>query len=194
MKNKKWLGQFSLGLAFIVGGGFILFQNEAFLKVLMILLGVMAIVNGTVSLVTMNRYAFGPFNRNATIVKGILSLVVGVLAVIMPLVTAETTWMVFVYVLAVQMVISGVITLITAVAVRSSSFSAKPMVWEGLISLAAAVILFLFPEDIGTLLVRILGIAIVVVGITIAALALRARKEKDGQTLHDVEVEVLSDS
>ncbi len=157
-------------------------------------LGVLAITNGASSLLSMNRYSFGRYNRNATLVKGILSLVIGVLAVVLPIFTLETTWRIFMYVLAAQMLISAAITLIAAIAVRSKGMAASQMVGEGVVSLFFAVFLFLFPRSIGNLLVTIFGIIVIAVGLAFIAIAFIMRNKKDTQTLHDVEVEVISES
>ena len=194
MKNKKWLGWLAIGLLLIAAGCFILFQNEAFVRVLVMLLGALAVVDGVIALTTMNRYSLGTFSKNATLVKGILSLVVGILAVVMPIFTAQATWMVFIYVLACQILLSGLVTLMDAFVLRSSNFNVSRMVVEGFVSLIVAVILFLFPQSVGTLLVRILGITVVVVGITVGALSFHIRNKRDSQVLHEPEFEVLSDS
>ncbi|MHC1693015.1 MAG: HdeD family acid-resistance protein [Sphaerochaetaceae bacterium] len=194
MKNKKWLGWLAIGLLLIAAGCFILFQNEAFVRVLVMLLGALAVVNGVIALTAMNRYSLGTFSKNATLVKGILSLVVGILAVVMPIFTAQATWMVFIYVLACQILFSGMVTLLDAFVLRSSNFNVSRMVVEGFVSLIVAVILFLFPQSVGTLLVRILGITVVVVGITVGALSFHIRNKRDSQVLHEPEFEVLSDS
>jgi len=194
MKNKKWLGLLAIGLLLIAAGCFILFQNEAFVRVLVMLLGALAVVNGVIALTAMNRYSLGTFSKNATLVKGILSLVVGILAVVMPIFTAQATWMVFIYVLACQILLSGLVTLLDAFVLRSSNFNVSRMVVEGFVSLIVALILFLFPQSVGTLLVRILGITVVVVGITIGALSFHIRNKRDSQVLHEPEFEVLSDS
>lgn len=194
MKSKKWLGQLIIGLIIVVAGVFILVKRDSFLRVFVMVLGVLAITNGASSLLSMNRYSFGRYNRNATLVKGILSLVIGVLAVVLPIFTLETTWRIFMYVLAAQMLISAAITLIAAIAVRSKGMAASQMVGEGVVSLFFAVFLFLFPRSIGNLLVTIFGIIVIAVGLAFIAIAFIMRNKKDTQTLHDVEVEVISES
>lgn len=194
MKSKKWLGQLIIGLIIVAAGVFILVKRDSFLRVFVMVLGVLAITNGASSLLSMNRYSFGRYNRNATLVKGILSLVIGVLAVVLPIFTLETTWRIFMYVLAAQMLISAAITLIAAIAVRSKGMAASQMVGEGVVSLFFAVFLFLFPRSIGNLLVTIFGIIVIAVGLAFIAIAFIMRNKKDTQTLHDVEVEVISES
>jgi uncharacterized membrane protein HdeD (DUF308 family) len=193
VKSKKWLGQFIIGLIIIAAGVFILVKRDSFLRIFVMVLGVLAITSGASSLLSMNRYAFGRYNRNATLVKGILSLVIGVLAVVLPIFTLETTWRIFMYVLAAQMLISAAITLIAAIAVRSKGMSASQMVGEGALSLFFAVFLFLFPRSIGNLLVTIFGVIVIAIGLAFVAIAFIMRNKKDPRTLHDVEVEVVSE-
>ena len=193
MKSKKWLGQLLIGLVIVAAGVFILVRTESFLQIFVIILGLAAIINGSLALISMNRYAFGKYNRNATIVKGILGLVVGVLAVVLPLATAETTWMIFIYILAGQMLISAFITLVASASVRRQKLAATPMVQEALVNLVLAVILFLFPRSLGTLLINILGIIVIAVGATIGGLAFYAREKRDLEAVVEVEAEVVAE-
>jgi uncharacterized membrane protein HdeD (DUF308 family) len=64
------------------------------------------------------------------------------------------------------------------------------LVTEGLVSLVFAVLLFLFPRSVADLLVIILGITVIVVGLTLALLAFIARKKRVGVTVEAVDVEI----
>jgi uncharacterized membrane protein HdeD (DUF308 family) len=190
MKGRgAWILQLLAALVVVALGVFILVRQDLFKQILIMALGVVAIVTGITSLATMNRYAFGKFNHGSTLVKGVLGLIIGVLAVIMPLATGEAVWTVIIYLLAAQMLIAAVVLLIDAFAVKAAGFPPLPLVTEGLISLVIAVLLFLFPRDVANLLVTVFGIIIIVVGITIGLLAIFLRK-RGAVTVEAVDVTV----
>ncbi len=190
MKVKgKWIIQLLIALVVIALGIFILVREDMFKQVFVMALGLVAIVTGITSLATMNRYSFGKYNHGTTLVKGVLGLIIGVLALIMPLATGEAVWTVIIYLLAAQMLIAAIVMLTDAVAVRSAGFPAAPLVTEGIISLVLAVILFIFPRDVADLIVTILGITVIVVGVTLGLLAILFRNRVD-TTIEGVEVEV----
>lgn len=186
--KKQWILQFLIGIVLVVLGIFILIRPDMFKQVFVITLGVVAIITGISSLATMNKYSFGRFNRGSTLVKGILGIIIGVLAVILPLAMAEVAWKVIIYILAAQMAISAIVMLLDAVAVRSAGFSPVYLVVEGLISLVLAVVLFLAPSSIADILVTVLGVTVIVVGLTFGLLALASKKKGGGITVEATEV------
>ncbi|MFA6645534.1 MAG: DUF308 domain-containing protein [Sphaerochaetaceae bacterium] len=188
--KKQWILQFLIGIVLIVLGIFILIRPDMFKQVFVITLGVVAIITGISSLATMNKYSFGRFNRGSTLVKGILGIIIGVLAVILPLAMAEVAWKVIIYILAAQMAISAVVMLLDAVAVRSAGFSPVYLVVEGLVSLVLAIVLFLAPSSIADILVTVLGVTVIVVGLTFGLLALASKKKGGGITVEATEVHI----
>ena len=189
MKGRgRWIIQLLIALVVVVLGIFMLVREDLFKQILVMALGLVAIVTGITSLATMHRYSFGKFNQGTTLVKGVLGLIIGVLAVVMPLAVGEAIWTVLIYLLAAQMLIAAVVMLTDAVAVRSAGFPAAPLVTEGLISLVLAVILFIFPRDVADLLVTILGITVMVVGVTLGLLAILFRN-RGGETIEGVDVQ-----
>lgn len=191
MKLKgRWIVQLLIAILVVIVGIFILARQDLFIQVFIIVLGIVAIITGIGSLATMNRYSFGRFNHATTLVKGVLGIIIGVLAVIMPLATGEAMWTIIIYVLAAQMVISAIVMIIDAFAVHAAGFPAAPLVTEGLVSLVFAVMLFLFPRSVADLLVIILGITVIVVGLTLALVAFMARKKRTGVTVEAADVEI----
>lgn len=191
MKQKRqWILRVLVALVLIILGGFILAKKEVFEQVFVIALGVVAIITGINSLSTMNKYSFGRFNRGSTLVKGIISIIIGVLAVVLPLAVGGTVWRIILYVLAAQLLLSAIVMLIDAFAVRAVGFSPTPLIVEGLVSLALAAFLFLFPRSVADLLITILGIIVIVVGVTIGLLAFYSRNKNVDITVEAVDVEV----
>lgn len=188
-KKGRWIIQLLAALLIVILGIFILVRQDLFRQILIIALGIVAIVTGISSLATMNRYKFGKFNHTTTLVKGVLGIIIGVLAVIMPLATGEKVWIVLLYVLAAQLLISSLVMLTDSIAVRAAGFPASPLVTEGLASLVLAVVLFVFPRGVADLLITIFGITVIVVGLTVGLLAWFMRKRGVQVTVEAVEVE-----
>jgi uncharacterized membrane protein HdeD (DUF308 family) len=85
-----------------------------------------------------------------------------------------------------------VVVFIDSIAVKAAGYPAAPLVTEGIVSLLFAVVLFLFPRDVANLLVTILGITVLIVGLTLALLAIIFRN-RGGATVEAVDVEVEDD-
>ncbi len=190
MKMKgRWIVHLMIAILIVLVGIFILVRQDLFKQILVIALGILAVITGIISLATMRRYNFGKFNHGSTLLKGVLGIVIGMLAIIMPLATGEAAWTIILYVLAAQLVLSAIVLFIDSFAVKSANFPAAPLVSEGIVSLVFAAILFLFPRDVANLLVTILGITVLIVGVTLALLAITFRK-RGTTTVEAVEVEV----
>lgn len=195
VKRLQWIVQLLLSVILIAFGLFILFgEKETFITIIMVILGTLAIVSGIVSIATLGTYKFGKFNHGAVVVKSTVAIIVGVLAIILPLATLYTTWKIFIYILAAEMALSSIISFLTAVAAHSHGLPVSRLIQEGLISLLVAVVLFIFPEGVGSLIVVILGIAVMVVGATIGGLAIYQKKHSDKDTIETVEVEITKES
>ena len=190
-KKGRWIFQMIFALLIVILGIFILVRQDLFKQILVISLGVVAVATGISSLATMNKYDFGKFNHTTTLVKGVLGIVIGVLAIVMPLATGEAVWMVILYILAAQMLISALVMLTDSIAVKSAGYPAAPLVTEGIVSLVLAVVLFVFPRSVADLLITVFGITIIVVGLTLGLLAWWMRKKGVQVTVEAVEVEKL---
>lgn len=96
--RRSYLG---MGFLSLIAGLLMLFSPDAWIKVVVIVLGVAAIVNGLFNLVYVRRVFDDAYFRRSIVVRGLLSLVVGLLAVILPLALAAAVWTAMVYMLAV---------------------------------------------------------------------------------------------
>ncbi len=150
----------------------------------------MAVITGTSSLVTLNKYSFNKFNRNSTLIKGVASIIIGVLAVILPITIGGALWRTVLYVLAVQLLLSAIVVIVDAFAVRLLGLSPAPLFLEGVVSLVVSILLFISPKTIADLLVTILGVALIVVAVAIGVIAFVIRKKRFSQTIEAVEVEI----
>ncbi|MGI6432631.1 MAG: hypothetical protein ACOXZ4_02030 [Sphaerochaetaceae bacterium] len=187
--GKHWIVLLLIGLIIVAGGVALLIRADLFKQIIIIALGAAAVLAGIRSLVIMSRYSFGRFNASVTLIKGVLGIIVGVLAVVMPLATAETVWTFFIYVLAVQMIIASFSAFSDAIALKRLGFGASFFIWEGAVSLALACILFLFPKGIADILITIIGVVIIAVGVAVGLTAVIWVRKRRG--VIEAEVELL---
>ena len=175
-RKRDWIVYLLIALGLLFLGIFTLAKPKLFEQLFIIALGVVAVVTGIGSLVTLNKYSFGKFNRTTTLVKGIGSIIIGVLAVVLPITIGGAIWRIILYVLAVQLLLSAIVVLIDAFAVRSLGLSPANLVVEGIVSFVIAILLFISPRTIADLLVTIVGIVLIVLAVGLGAIAIVMRK------------------
>ncbi|MFA5571046.1 MAG: DUF308 domain-containing protein [Sphaerochaetaceae bacterium] len=171
-KSTRWITYLLIAILILIAGVFVLIRQDLFKQIFVISLGVAAVIVSVVSLIMLGRYAFTPFYYRSTLMKGVLGLIVGVLAIVMPLSTAETIWTIILYILAAQLVLGALISFVDVIALRKLGYKSSYHIWEGVISLVIAVVLFIFPQELATMLVTIVGLIIIVIGLTLALIAI----------------------
>lgn len=156
-----------LSVAFlsVIAGLLMLFSPEAWTKVVVILLGVAAIVNGFFNLFYVRKIYDDSYFRKSIIIRGFFSLAVGLVAVILPLVVATAIWTAMVYLLASYLLISSGLEIYASSRLRAAGIDAKPYYGEIVGSIILAIILFIIPAQVGILLVRICGGLLVASGV-----------------------------
>ncbi len=174
LKAHWWLTLLA-GVLVMALGCYMLFATASFVKLAVIIMGIFAIVSGVVTLVELNSYSFGAYSKGATIFKGVLSIAVGFLVLFLPMVTAKVTVVVLLYIIGIQLAISAVIAFWDAFALRKSGFSLSGLIMEGVLSLVFALLMFLFPQSVGGMLVKIIGVLIALSGVGCIIWAVRIR-------------------
>jgi uncharacterized membrane protein HdeD (DUF308 family) len=171
-----------LNIAMVVGvviaalGLYMLFQGEAFVQVFVTILGVSMILSGIFSLVSMHSYTWGKKGRSVYLLKSLASIVIGAIAVILPFTVGVTTWDVLLYLLAAQFALSALVSLFNALVLRKGESSVAPIFAEAMVSLVFALLLFVFPREIGSMLLKIVGFVIFVSGLGIVVWSSRIKK------------------
>lgn len=173
--NRGWIGLLIRGLLIAVAGGFIIFYTENFIRLLTVAIGAWMVVSGIITL-------FGAFGvkddkrrRNTSLIRSILNIVIGGLAVTMPFFVAQTWWTVLLFIVALQLCIAAVMEIVIGFRMRSAGLPAGGAFAGAAISVAIAVILFLAPEFLGATLVTLIGITILVLGVLMMAFAVMFR-------------------
>ena len=160
--RKTYIG---IGVLAIIIGLMMLIVPHQCIKAIAIILGVFSVANGVYNLFAIRRLiADSDFAITITI-RGIISIIVGLLAILLPLIFAGVIWTIMVYILAFYLLISSGMEIYGATKMKKVGINTKPYIAEIIGSIIIALILLIIPAEIGTLIVRLLGIAIMIVGI-----------------------------
>jgi hypothetical protein len=156
---------FILGVLLAVVGLMMIVAPDKCIKVAVILLGIEAVANGVFSLVKIRQLISDKDFQLAVFVRGIFSIVIGFLAVILPLKFAAMMWTVMLYVLAGYLLLAAVLELYAVAKLRNTGIERKQYVLEALVSIICGIILFIIPQQLGMVIIRVLGVIVLIVSL-----------------------------
>ena len=184
---KRWY--LYLGSLLALLGLMIIIFPAFWIKVVVILLGLGMIAYGIYSLkVTKALYDDSTF-VTTILVKSIASIVIGALSVIFPLAFSGTVWTVMIWILIISLILSAIAGFYSAALLKDTGIDRKNYFLENLFLLIAALVLILIsPKQLGIAIVRIIGVAVMVIGGALIAVDLTSKKDT-----HTVDAEVKDD-
>ncbi|MDL2229192.1 DUF308 domain-containing protein [Treponema sp. OttesenSCG-928-L16] len=153
-----------------------LFVPNGFVSALLVGIGIAAVINGIVNLLSLRNLIDDASFRRAILIRGILNIIAGLAAIIIPLTVAGTVWTVIIYILAAELIVSAIIELYSVWKLRQAGISAGMFISEALISILIAAVLFAIPAAIGLTIIRILGVLIIIGGISGIVWGIRANQ------------------
>lgn len=181
INRTAWLGMFFRGLLIALAGGFIVFYTDNFIRLLTVAVGGWLIISGIITLISAFRIKDDKRRRNYALLRSILNIVIGGIAVWMPFAVAATYWVVLLFVVAIQLCIAAILEIMIGLRLRSAGLPASGAFVGALISLAIALILFLAPEFLGELLIKWIGWLIVALGVVLMAYSFRFRSRSQNK-------------
>lgn len=159
-KNRVFLGFVTAAL-----GLFLLISPQTFIQFFVIILGVAAVIDGIFILATSRNLIVDPQYNMIVTIRGVLSIVVGAFAVILPMAVANIAWKVMAYSLAIYLLISAGMQIYTITKLHRNGIMIRQSMIEVLTSILLAIALFVIPSKVaGDFIVRIFGIALVIFG------------------------------
>ena len=153
------------GVLVSILGIYMMFQQEGFVRVFISILGLSLVVSGVSSLFALRTFEMGKRTKMITLLKAILSIIIGLVAIIVPIATASFSWIFLLYLVAAQMIVSAAISFFGALHLRKGTASVSPLLSDGIFSLVVAILLFAFPQQIGTMLIRLVGVVLLAIGL-----------------------------
>ena len=172
-KNKVFLGFVTAAL-----GLFLLISPDTFISFFVIILGVAAIIDGIFILTATRDLIIDPQYKLIVTVRGVLSIVVGLLAVILPIAVAAVVWKAMAYTLAIYLIISAGMQIYTITKLHRNGIMVRQSMIEVASSLLIALVLFVIPaQTAGHFIIRLFGIALLVVGIGLLIIQWKSRPD-----------------
>lgn len=134
------------------------------ISALIILIGIEAVVNGLYGFIFVRRLAADNTFQYIIIVRSMISIIVGLLAVFLPLKVGEAVWSVLLVVVGVYLIVGSFMQLFAIGLLRDSDINRKQFIFESLISIAVAIVMFVLLANIKNV-VRIIGGILMLVAI-----------------------------
>lgn len=155
----------ALGILAGIIGLMMVFAPTEWIKVTVILLGIAAVINGLYNLKTVKNLITDADYQKIITIRGFISIAIGIIAVLLPLLIAGVVWTVMIYILAVYLLLSAGSELFVMTKMKAAQINTKPYMYEVFFSIGLALLLFIMPAAFGLVIVRIIGIIIVLLSI-----------------------------
>ncbi len=163
---KRWY-LFSGILAALLGLLIIIFPAFC-IKLVVVILGLAAIAYGIYSLKITKVISDELNYRRTILIKSIVSIVAGLMAVLFPLAIGGAAWTAMIWLLIFYLLISAAAGFYAAALLKDSGVERKRYIIENLLLLAAAVVLILIsPRSLGNAIIRLIGIVVLVAGLAL---------------------------
>ena len=161
---KRWY-LFSGILAALLGLLVIIFP-AFWIKLVVVIIGLAAIGYGIYSLKFTKIISDDAGYRKTILIKSIVSIVAGAMAVLFPLAIGGAAWSAMIWVLIFYLLLSGAAGFYAAALLKDSGVERKRYIIENLLLLAVAVVLILIsPRSLGNAIIRLIGIIVLVGGL-----------------------------
>lgn len=152
------------GILMILLGLVMLISPARFIEVFWILIGIAVILEGFITLFSVLPEIESPEVRKTLKIRGILAVAVGLVSVFLPLFVAGTAWAIMLYILGIEMLVSAGLEFLVIRDLKTLDLPVREYVIEAVLLIVLALVLFLFPFQIGTLFVRLVGVLIILGG------------------------------
>lgn len=161
---KRWY-LFSGILATILGLLVIIFPSF-WIKLVVVIIGLAAIAYGIYSLRFTKAISDDISYRRTIIIKSIVSIIAGLMAVLFPLAIGGAAWTAMIWVLIIYLLASAAIGFYAAALLKDSGVERKRYIIENLLLLAVAVVLILIsPRALGNAIIRMIGVVVLIAGV-----------------------------
>lgn len=179
---KRWY-LYSGILAALLGLLVIIFPTF-WIRLVVVIIGLAAIAYGVYSL-KITKAIFDDSDYKKTIlIKSIVSIIAGVMAVLFPLAIGGAAWTAMIWVLIIYLLVSAAIGFYSVALLKDSGLDRKRYIIENLLLLAVAVVLILIsPRSLGNAIIRLIGIITLCAGVVLIVFDLLSIKGEKTQEI-----------
>ncbi len=174
---KRWY-LFSGILAAILGLLVIIFP-QFWIRLVVVIIGLAAIAYGIYCIKFTKAVFDDSYYKRTILIKSIVSIIAGVMAVLFPLAIGGAAWTAMIWVLIIYLLVSAAIGFYAAALLKDSGVERKRFIVENLLLLAVAVVLILIsPRALGNAIIRLIGIIVMVAGIVLVVFDILSSKNE----------------
>ena len=138
------------------------------IKLVVVMIGLAAIAYGIYSLRFTKVLSDDLGYRRTIMIKSIISIIAGAMAVLFPLAIGGAAWTAMIWVLIIYLLISAAAGFYAAALLKDSGVERKRYIIENLLLLAIAVVLILIsPRALGNAIIRLIGIVVLIAGLAL---------------------------
>ena len=164
----RWTILILWSLVILLLGVFILVDTHDFAEILARAFGLFQLISGVLGLFIFFRYKKSQEDSRSLLLQSIMRTLVGIAALFLPLLVAGISWVLILYLLAAQFLISAAIDFSVAWRVERTGFplgvSVNQHYANAASSFLVALILVLAPRFIGLFLLNMIAILMIMVG------------------------------
>ena len=179
--NRKVKQVFTMifGLLLAALGVFLLFQKDSFVRIFVSILGIYLIGSGSLTLFLLSTYKLSSSSKKLAIIKALVAIAVGSGAFLLPIFFAKLSWTILLYIVALNLLFNATVALNTFFKIRKIGVSFTSLVSDGLSSLILSVLLFAFPDQIGGVVLKSVGILLIFFGLGVFYFNRPRKKERE---------------
>lgn len=186
---KRWY-LFSGIMAALLGLLIIIFPSF-WIKLVVVIIGLAAIAYGIYSLKFTKVISDDIYYRRTILIKSIVSIIAGIMAVLFPLAIGGAAWTAMIWVLIIYLLASAAIGFYAAALIKDSGVERKRYIIENLLLLAVAVVLILIsPRALGNAIIRLIGIVVLAGGVALILFDVLSSKNEVKADVVEVKDEV----
>ncbi len=140
---------------------------------LAMVVGIFLIVDGVLAIMA-GLFADVP-SRGWTIVRGVVEILAGAVAVGYPLLVAGGTTTLLLYLLALGAIVGGILEVIAAIRDRKEIEGEGWLILGGLLAICLGALVLAAPLTFGQMIIRVLGVFAIINGIALIAMSFRLK-------------------
>lgn len=164
------------GIIVAIFGIVILFQGVEFISFVILLYGLYSVYVGAKGLIFTSNIKDWKKTKNVNSFSSILSIIIGLIIIIYPYFASKLAVNIIVYLLAIQLLISGLNNLFRYVSLRNTDYFSSAFFINGVLNILIALIFFLFPSQVAQFFLRIVGVICIFYGLGHFLWSFRIRK------------------
>lgn len=153
------------GIVVALVGVVLLFQGAEFISFAVLLYGLFSVYNGVKGLVFASKIQNQRKTKNVNSFSSILSILIGIIIIVYPYFTSTLAVNIIIYLLAIQLLISGLNNLFSSFGLRNTDFYSSSFLANGTLNIIIAVIFFLFPSQVAQFFLKVIGIISIFYGL-----------------------------